>query len=223
MHDIHDERSERTQAKAEAAGSLTESLAGIAVVALAIIALTGVIPFLLVAISVIVAGGALMLQGGTIAGLYAQSVSRPRGEFAEREYAGGGLGAEFIAGATGIVLGILALIGMVPMVLVAVAVICFGTALLISAGATAGAANLVAFDETRAGRLAAESVRAAGGSQAFVGLGAVVLGILALIGVEPLLLGIIGMLAVGVSIMMTGSALSGRTLMFARHYKERRI
>ncbi len=219
MHDIHDERSERTLTGVEAASSLTESIAGIAVVVLAILALTGIMPVLFVAICTIIAGGALMFQGGSIAAMYTHALTRGRGGI---ESGGGAVGAEFIGGAAGIVLGILALLNVAPMVLITSAVIVYGAALLLSAGVMTSAGNVRGYGtgEYDTNQVVAyESIRAAAGSQMFVGLAAMVLGILAILGIQPVTLSLIALLAIGVSVMLTGSALSGRSLMFRRrHY-----
>jgi hypothetical protein len=83
-----------------------DALGGIATIVLAIIGLSGVKPEVLVSISTIVFGAALLIQAGTILN-----------EFAEIETAqvtdvgtgGGGLSALFLVGIAGIVLGVLKL------------------------------------------------------------------------------------------------------------------
>lgn len=219
MHDIHDERSERTLKGAEAAGTLSESLAGIAVIVLGIVGLTGVLPVMLAAISVIIVGGALMFHGGSVAAMYTQILERNRPALDVSEL-GGGLGVEFLGGASGIVLGILALIGVVPETLISVSIIAFGGALILGAGVMSGLGNLrtSATEEFDAAQLIArEAIHAAASTQLFVGLATVVLGILAVIGIQPITLSLIALLAVGTSIFLSGSAMGGRVISFFRH------
>ena len=63
----------------------------------------------------------------------------------------------------------------------------------------------------RFGHLTREIAVAASGTQMLIGVTAIVLGILALIGVDPLTLSLVGLLAVGASILFSGSAVSGRS------------
>jgi len=55
-------------------------------------------------------------------------------------------------------------------------------------------------------------VKSAEGVQMLFGLGSVVLGILAIIGMTPMILSMVAMLAVGFSSMLGGSAVGGRML-----------
>ncbi len=98
------------------AGELMGEAAGsVAVIALAIAALAGVQPYLLAGIATIVLGAAVLIEGGVLDG---REVIE-RGELAS---------TEFLGGFAGIILGILALLGIASMTLLSVAVIVFAPA-----------------------------------------------------------------------------------------------
>ena len=82
--------------------------------------------------------------------------------------------AEVLSGAAGIVLGILALLGIASMTLLSVAAIVFGAALLLGAGATASLNCLIVEHHYRAHevgrRVAGTMVSGATGAQVLVGL-----------------------------------------------------
>jgi hypothetical protein len=100
---------------------------------LAIVALSGVGQSLLAAIATVVFGAALLIQGGTMLTEFTKLMAPPSAaSTAEEVVGGGGLSALFLVGASGIVLGVLALVGISPQTLTAAAVIAFGGALLLS-------------------------------------------------------------------------------------------
>jgi hypothetical protein len=212
------EREERRSAEVELGGSMAEAIAGVAGVVLAILTLVGVFPSYLAAIAAIAIGAGLLFEGAAIAARY-NTLLWETGETRRTEdELGGGMTAELFGGIAGVVLGILALLHLVPMVLLPVTAIVFGGALLIGCGATARLNRLVI---ERAGtmfrgmsrRLAGEAVSAAAGAQVLVGLGAVVLGILGLVPDFPTLtLSAVAFLCVGASILLSGAALSGKFL-----------
>src|SRR5262249_40982213 len=133
---------------------------------------------------------------------------------------GGGMTAEFLAGAAGIVLGVLALLGIAPVPLLSVAAIVFGAALLLGAGATASLNCLIIEHHYRAHevarRVATTMVSGATGAQILVRLGAVLPGRVALTGVYPLTLGLVAYLAVGAAVAISGLALSSKMLEMVR-------
>ena len=115
--------------EASAYGGLVDALGGIATIVLAIIGLSGVKPEILLSIATIVFGAAMLIQGGAMLSEFAQIETTPE---ADVPASGGGLSALFLVGVAGIVLGILALMGIRPTILTAIAVIAFGAALVIS-------------------------------------------------------------------------------------------
>lgn len=199
-------------------GAITEAVAGAGAIILAILALAGMLPVTLAAIATIAVGVALLAQGGAAAARWSRLVRdigthRPD----ERYELAGGLGAEVVSGAAGVVLGVLALLGQSPLVLLPVALLAFGGGLLIGSGVTVelgGGVAPAAYD--RFANLAREASLGASGAQALAGVAAVVLGILALIGTMPLTLTLIGLLAVGAAVLFSGSAVSTRLMHLMR-------
>ena len=102
---------------------------------------------------------------------------------------GGGMGAEFLGGAAGGVLGLLAILNMAPMTLMSIAIIVFGASLLLSSGTTyrldALASKLGQRNLTAGQTLVA---LAASGIQVLVGIAGIALGIIALMGVSTMTL-----------------------------------
>lgn len=192
-------------------GTGVEAIAGVGTVVLAILGLAGIIPLYMMAVATIVAGAGLLVGGGTAASRinYLRSHAASNATFAEL---GGGLSAEFLGGFAGVVLGILCVIGIVPTVLLPVAVITFGGSLLIGAGATSRINRFPAFGEeySNAEMWRREAASAAVGAQVLIGLAVATLGILALIGLNWMTLTLVALLGVGASTFFTGSALTSR-------------
>jgi len=188
-------RDEQGTAETIAGGASFETLAGAAALVLAIIGLAGYLTSYMAAISTIAIGAALLAYGGS---LVARWKDLARGDAHRREdvMAEGGLGTEAFGGAAGIVLGILALARVAPLVVLPVAAIVVGAALLVG------------------GSVERATIRASGGGMVMAGLGAVVLGIIALVAGGPqLTLTLIAMLAIGGAMVLSGGALAA---IFAR-------
>lgn len=200
-------------------GASIEAIAGIGTIVLAILGLAGVIPTYMVAIATIVAGAGLLFGGGSIASqmsyLHAHSAS-------DAKYAKlrGGMSAEFVAGLGAIVLGILALIGIAPVTLLPVAAITFGGGLLIGAGATERLNEFPAFagEHSREEAWSREVASTAVGAQVMVGLAALALGILGLIGTSWMTLTLVALLCVGGSTFLSGSMLTSRLQSVLHHH-----
>jgi hypothetical protein len=122
------------------AGMSFEVLAGLGGVALGILALVGVAPGTLLAISAIALGAGLLSASGSQARfnqLLAHLQSDPT---ARRLYeaANAASGADVLFGLSGVVLGILALIGLTPQVLILIAMLAMGVGTLFTGGTFAG-------------------------------------------------------------------------------------
>jgi len=158
---------ERTVATAEtSSGLFAEGVGGIATIVLAILALSGLSPDYLLAIATIVFGAALLIEGTSMAANYANVLSAsPAGGIIPT--GAHGLSALLLGAISGIILGVLALIGIADNVLVSSAIIVFGCTLLLSSTAMSATANA--------------GLGSAGG-QFLAGVTAIVLGILALAG-----------------------------------------
>ena len=215
---IRHESQDKQTAKVVAGGSITEALAGLAAAALAILGLTGILPGYFAAIATIAVGVALLAQGGAVAARWSRIMAETPGyDLDARGDLSSGITGEILGGATGIVLGILALVGVAPHILIPVALLAFGGAMLVGTGATVdigamrGAAGSSRFD-----RGARDLTVAASGTQMLIGVTTIVLGILALIGIDALTLSLVGLLAAGASILFSGSAVSSRMLSVLR-------
>lgn len=198
-------------------GSAAEALSGLAVLVLAILALAGVQPAMLTPITTIAAGAALMFAGAAIAARYMSIHTAAASETSTEAEMGASMSAEFLGGVAGLVLGILALIGLAPVVLSSVAVTVFGGSILLGSAARA---QLGSFDPAAQGHLRQAAFGSAA-AEALVGLAAVVLGILALVNfgeaeyVSTLIL--VGLLVVGSGVLLTGSTLSTRLMRLLTH------
>jgi len=221
-------QSSAAPAEAAAYGGIADAIGGIATIVLAIIALAGVHPEVILPIAVIVFGAALLIQGGTMLSEYA-SIIFPAGSTypASEQFGMGSLSTLFLVGVSGIVLGILALLGINFTILCAIAVIAFGSALLLSSNSVRNLYMLQQSVSTsgapRAGTelLAGEMASGSAGVQMLAGLAAIVLGILAVIGIDPIILTLVALIVLGGTVILTGSALSGLVIGFMRSTAQR--
>ena len=119
---------------------------------------------------------------------------------------------EALASVGGVVLGILALIGVSPMTLLPIAAIVLGGALLMVGGSAARVESLTRSQVATGTRHIAleHAPYVATGSDLLVGVGAIVLGILGLGGHAPLTLAIISMLGIGAAVLLNGSTIAAR-------------
>jgi hypothetical protein len=218
MSDVGVRERERT-AEYVATGSIVEAVGGAAAVILAILALANVMPTYLASIAAIALGVALLFEGGAIASRYSKLLYESAGP--ETTELGSGMSAEVIGGLCGIVLGILALIGLASVELLAVAAIVFGTAVLFSSGATSRLNSLTIArhygTERWTQQVATELVWASTGIGVLAGFAAIVLGILALIGTYPLTLSLVAFLAVGSSVLLSGASLGEKMMAMIHH------
>jgi hypothetical protein len=213
QHTPSEPRKEEVIKDVAAGGSLIEALAGIGAVALAILGLAGILPLTFAAICAIALGAALLFEGGSIATLMGRLYAHESVEI-DPDMASG-LGAESVAGLGALVLGILALLNVEVATLLPTATIVLGAGMLFGSAATWRVDSMRerGFATTdRVTLLAREALHAAAGAHAFVGLSAVILGILALIGDAPITLVLVGMLVLGGAVLLTSAAIGGRFL-----------
>jgi hypothetical protein len=220
-------REATTQENAAVYGGLVDAVGGIATIVLAVVGLAGVNPQLFASIATIVFGVALLIQGGTMLSEYAQIIFPAGSQSSTVEHFGGGsLSAVFLVGAAGIVLGVLALLGISPPALTQIAAIAFGTALVLSSNAVwqlyvlrhAAAKSETTQSQSFGGEfLASEMASGSAGIQSLAGLGAIVLGVLAVAGANnDVVLNLVALLALGATLVLTGSTLSTTVLSFMR-------
>jgi hypothetical protein len=205
----------KSTAEASAGGSLGQAIGGAAAVVLAIVGLANFAPSYMMSIGVIVLGAALLLKGFSIVSRFRALLTRQAQVRAREAEFGGGMTAEFLGGAAGIVLGILALIGVVPDILCSVAVIGFGMSLILGTGLAIRLNRMEnRAEEPWTRTLIQDITDATAGIQALVGLAAIVLGILGLVQVVPVTLTLVAILCVGASVL-AGSAVTGRMVSVA--------
>lgn len=125
-------------ARVELGGGMgAELIGGVAGIVLGILGLIGIVPTVLSAIAVMVFGVTLLLGSRETAELGSLGESGTHQHFAHvaHEAAKAAAGTQALAGASAIVLGILALVGFVPVVLTLVALLVLGAAVLLSSTA----------------------------------------------------------------------------------------
>ena len=185
-------------------GLVSEGAAGIAAIVLAVIALAGISSVILASIVTIVIGVGLMVQAFNSA-----AESNAGATAGATPEIGGEVMVDCLAGITGIILGILALVGINAAHLVPAALIVFGGALLLSGAlemrprplpvAAAGPVQIVTL----------QGSAAAGGMEVMIGIAAIVLGILSLIFMTSWVLVLVGFIAIGAAMLIVSATFSG--------------
>jgi len=125
------------------------------------------------------------------------------------------MSTEFVAGVAGLTLGILAIVGVVPVHLIAIPVLVYGAAILRESRAAARIDSLMIeeLDESQEAKdVAKELVMSSEGAQILIGLSAVTLGIIAVIGTQPLVLSLVALLVIGFGKLFRGNAVNERML-----------
>lgn len=200
--------------KAVVTGSLGEGVFGAVAAVLAIIGLVKFYPQILLPIAALSIGVSMIFEGGSIAtriNTLTDAVGK-ESDFKTAEI-GIGMTSEFLGGIIATFLSILALLGVAPLILVPVAVAVFGVVLIFSSGLTARLNDLeiqCASESDVYRSVTHEAVSAAEKIQFLIGLGAIVLGVLALMDIMPLVLSLVAALAIGASNFVSGSAISAR-------------
>jgi hypothetical protein len=194
-------------------GLLTEGAAGIAVMVLAIVALAGVSAGLLASIAVIVIGVGLTVQAFNSAAEEAKVMAPSTTVATQDATLGGEVVVDCMCGLTGIVLGILALVGVNAAYLLPAALIVFGSSLLLSGFISMWPrTRRVASSGTETQILTHRGPPAAAGVEVLVGLAAVVLGILSVIMAPFGVLLLVGFLAVGAALLMVSATFASAAM-----------
>jgi hypothetical protein len=198
---------------AEPVGLLTEGAAGIAVIVLAIIALAGVSAEALISIAAIVIGVGLMIQAFNSAAEHSRVFAANGGTSAQAAEFGGDVMVDCMCGLTGIVLGILALVGMNGAHLLPPALIVFGGALLVSGAMAVRPRTLSVSGSGSEGAVVTyHGSASAGGMEILIGLAAIVLGILSLLMTGAWVLVAVGFIAVGAALLLVSATFSGAVM-----------
>ncbi len=219
MNTVTQNYMEETSAKIVRGGSTAEGVAGGLGIVLAILGLLNILPQILLPIAAIVLGAAFLFEGGTISSRFTQLLNETaKGRFENVEW-GVGVTSEFLGGIATIVLGILALLHIAPAALMSIAAMVFGTTLLFGSGMNERLNHMQVpkSEEYESFReVTREAVSVATGVRILLGLGALVLGILAVSGVSWMILTFVALLCVGASDVTSGSAITAR-MMGAMH------
>jgi len=206
---------EKEAAKVVFSGTIAEGLTAGGAVVLTIVGLIGAFPQLLLSISVIALGVALLFVGAAISAKFYDLISETTENKVQVAELSGGAAAESLAGIFAIILGILAVLRLQPMYLIPAAIILTGGCLVLGAGANARVTSLrIAKPERHpvAREVARQAALSATGFQILIGLAAITLGILALNNIAPQILSLVAVLGMSGSILLSGSALAGRMM-----------
>lgn len=206
----------RQTEKVVAGGSDTAALAGLVAIVLVILSFIGILRTPFAAISAIAIGFGLFVQGLAITRRHDQIRDElaASGQTATARGLGTGMTVELIAGLFGIALGIIALVGGAPHILLSIAAIVFGVALIMGSSLTTRLNELAVTSahlegvQLEAGRAAAQT---ASGLEVLVGVGAVVLGILSLLGLTNVMLILVSFIIVGASLLFSGGLIGKRS------------
>ncbi len=211
-------RDQETTMSVVAGGSIAEAIGGVGAVVLAILGLVDLLPHDMAAIATMAVGLALLLEGIAIATRFSDLLSETGRGLSDAAKLGSGMGAEFLGGVAGGILGLLALLGIVPMILTASAVIVFGASLLLSSGATYRLDSLASKlgQKTLTGAQMLAGI-AASGVQVLVGIAGVTLGIIALVGISSMVLTLVGLLSIGAGVLISGGAVSSTVASVMQH------
>jgi hypothetical protein len=195
-------------------GATMGAIAGIGTLVLAVVGLSGVAPAYLAPIAVVMLGLAFLLLGGIDLAWFcmfnfAESESREHLLFRR------GVVIALVAGLAGVILGLLNLVFFIGAWFTAIAVIVLGVGLLAHSAAMRHIARFtycsLGFQHSHS-VLNLNAVSLAPTRDLIVGLGGVVLGILALLGIMPMTLGFVALLAMGLAVAATASTVCGATL-----------
>lgn len=221
--------SETVSRDTAAYGGFVDALGGVATIVLAVVGLAGVKSEMMAAIATIVFGVALLVEGGAMLSEYANIVFPSGSRSASIEnFGGAGLSAHFLVGAAGIVLGVLALLGIQSVILTSIALIAFGAAMVLSSNSVWKLHQLkrtmlpvdgqsISGTAILANEMASESA----GALSLAGLAGIVLGILAVAGLNPIVLTLAALIALGATLVLTGSSLSATVVSFMRPAEQR--
>jgi hypothetical protein len=199
--------------------SFVEAVLGIGAITLAIIGLAHAASIVLLSVATIIVSAALLFEEGAIAERYAAASyenRQPFNKFMRRL----GMSGLFICATSATALGVLSLLGFVPMILVPIAVMVLGASLMI-VSAVNERLNAMEISVAKTDRTVQEAGRetvipSSSGVELFVGIAAVTLGVLSLSGVSPMVLSFAAIISIGTAQLLNGSVMT-RMLNLFRH------
>lgn len=192
----------------------TEVLLAFGALVLSILGIVGLFPTYLAAVAVIGLGAILLFQSSTVVVRYGELLHEAGATKVDAWELSRGITAEFLSGMAGIVLGVLAILGIVPTTLLSVAVITYGATLLLTCGESVLLNSLGKKENDLVFQLMYSMSLAAVGAQVLVGLTALVLGILGLVGMSSIMMILVALLATSASILLRSSSVGGFLLDF---------
>lgn len=195
--------------------TLDQTIGGLALIVLGILALAKIDPLLLTSIATIVAGVALMIVSAGLAVELSKGLSESTGNLLHTGEMANGLNAGVLGGIAGIVLGILAILDVARPELIAVALIVFGAAVMFDfvASAQVRALKMMTAESPPGSlRMAMSAASSTNTATMLAGIGLITLGILALSGVVSYILVPVALLGLGVYLFLEGSAVAGRMI-----------
>ncbi len=203
---------ERRSLKALLNDSVAEVIVGGGAIVLSLIGLSNINPELMLPLAAIVMGIAFILEGEVVLARASKFFMKSADRLRE-EQPGVGVTAELIGGIAGLALGILALLGLYPLVLVPIAAIAYGSTLIFGSGLNARMSDLEieSYGEPVCiRRLVCEALASSSHVAFLLGLGAAILGITALTGVNALSLSLVALLIAGVGSLLDGASITFR-------------
>lgn len=210
LRSVKQRRSDRVTAGMLTGGSALETAGGLAAIVLAIVGFQYQ-PILMCSVATVAIGFALLAQGASLMARWQQTLRKLEHSKLERNELVEGVSTEVFGGVVGMVLGIIALFGVRPLVLLPVAAIVFGGSLLLGGAAQPDLVYLAPERNPRYARATFSAIQASGGVMVLVGVAAAVLGILALLDVgPPIYLTLVAVLSIGFALLFAGSALTAR-------------
>lgn len=180
--------------------SVFDAAAGALVAVVAIIGFAGGAPRTMAALSFVAVGVAFVVEAMGIA-RRSHKLADPSNPVRQQIMASAF--AEVFTGAAGTMLGVVALIGIEPLVLLPIASISFAVALLFGTGAAVQLDTIAAhLEPSQTRRVIHEAVVGASGARLLIAFGVLVLGVLALAGVERVTLLLTVALSLGVALLL---------------------
>ena len=185
-----------------AGNSMAGGLGAVATIILAILGLAGIFTNIIASAATIVISIVILTEGLALSA----AVRRMSSNGTSSPGLGGGVTAGFFGGVAALVLGILSLFRPDPEAMLAVALLVAGAAVLLGGGGVSRLSWLLQFPgDTALSEASASMIPTASGSL-FIGLGTVVLGILAVVGLVPMTLVLVGLLSLGAAALFSSSS-----------------
>jgi len=194
--------------------SASELGGGAAAIILSILGLVHCAPTDMAAVSAMALGAAFALNGGLLGAERSRVMARTHPTTLEAAGFMSGVSVEAVAGVAALVLGILTLLRIDAGALMPVAALVLGIGMVFSSGALArlNSAALGKPEKPAVERVTYSVAAFAIASHILVGVGGIVLSILALIGFTPLLLSLVALVGLGSASMVTGASMTSRML-----------